>query len=137
MSPDLSVNFDGGPPDGYVTKDSGAREVFDSGMRRDTQDGKVLWHLTASGPMLARWAGLLTRGAVKYTADNWMKAVGLLEHARFKASAFRHFMLWFYGHTDEDHAAGVFFNINGAEYVKARSPEVVAAERRLVLEYPQ
>jgi len=102
----------------FETKDSGKRVVFDSGMQRDVQDGKVLWHLVASGPMLERWAGLMTRGAEKYEADNWMKAEGEAELARFRASAFRHFMQWWNGDTDEDHAAAVVFNLNGAEYVK-------------------
>jgi hypothetical protein len=46
-----------------------------------------------------------------------MLASGLAEYDRFRESAFRHFMLWYLGHVDEDHAAAVFFNINGAEYV--------------------
>jgi hypothetical protein len=107
-------------PPQYITKDSGQRQKFASGMQRDVQEGKTLWHLVASGPMLRRWAELLTRGAVKYEADNWMKAEGQAELDRFRASAFRHFMQWYYGDTDEDHAAAVFFNINGAEYVKGK-----------------
>lgn len=104
----------------FETKDSGERKQFASGMQRDVEDGKTLWHLVASGPMLQRWAELLTRGAVKYDADNWMKAEGEEELKRFRASAFRHFMQWFYRDTDEDHAAAVLFNINGAEYVREK-----------------
>lgn len=100
----------------FETKDSGKRMEFESGMVRDTQEGKTLWHLVADGPMLQRWAELLTRGAAKYSEGNWMKAAGLAEHNRFRASAFRHFMQWFRGDRDEDHAAAVVFNINGAEY---------------------
>jgi hypothetical protein len=107
----------------FLTKDSGKRVVFDSGMQRDVDTDKTLWHLTASGPMLRRWAELLTRGAQKYTADNWMKAEGDAELKRFKASAFRHFMQWFYDDTDEDHCAATFFNLNGAEYVKKKMAE--------------
>lgn len=102
----------------YETKDSGERKQFASGMQRDISDDKTLWHLVASGPMLKRWAELLTRGAIKYDADNWMKAGGEEELVRFKESAFRHFIQWYYGETDEDHGAAVMFNINGAEYVK-------------------
>ena len=107
-------------PPQYITKDSGKRRFFSSGMQRDVQEGKTLWHLVTSGPMLRRWAELLTRGAEKYEADNWLKAAGDEELARFKASAFRHFMQWYYGDTDEDHAAAVLFNVNGAEYVKGK-----------------
>jgi hypothetical protein len=102
----------------YITKDSGERKEFASGMKRDTTTGKTLWHLINSGPMLRRWAELLTRGAEKYDADNWMKAKGHEEFARFKESAFRHFMQWYNEEIDEDHGAAVIFNINGAEYVK-------------------
>lgn len=102
----------------FVTKDSGERKEFASGMKRDVTTGKTLWHLVASGSMLRRWAELLTRGAIKYDADNWMKANGEEELKRFRESAFRHFMQWYNGDTDEDHGAAVFFNINGAEYVK-------------------
>lgn len=103
---------------GYTIKDSGKREEFTSGMIRDTTEGKTYWHLIADGPMLTRWAIHLTKGAVKYVARNWMKASGQPEHDRFKESAYRHFMQWYYGDRDEDHAAAVFFNINGAEYVR-------------------
>ena len=106
--------------DQFVVKDSGERKVFGSGMQRDLDTGKVKWHLTASGPMLNRWAIHLTKGAIKYDDNNWMKASGEEELSRFRASAFRHFMQWYNGDRDEDHAAAVYFNINGAEYVRDR-----------------
>ncbi len=105
---------------GFIIKDSGQRQSFDSGMVRDTQAGKTLWSLVFDGPMLRRWAEHLTKGAVKYAARNWMKASGDEEYERFKESALRHFVQWFLGDEDEDHAAAVFFNINGAEYVKTQ-----------------
>ena len=104
----------------FTTKDSGERQQFDSGMQRDVTEGKTKWHLIASGPMLKRWAELMTRGAEKYDDDNWMKANSFDEYARFRQSAFRHFMQWYMGHEDEDHAAAVIFNINGTEYVKEK-----------------
>lgn len=104
----------------FTLKDSGARVAYDSGMVRDVQDGKIKWHLVASGPMLQRWAVHLTAGAEKYDDDNWLKAEGEAEYQRFRASAFRHFMQWYRGDRDEDHASGVYFNVNGAEYVRDR-----------------
>jgi hypothetical protein len=109
----------------FITKDSGKREAFNSGMVRDTEDNKLQFHRVADGPMLKRWADRLTQGAVKYPdvkpgVPNWTLADGDEELTRFKQSAFRHFMQWFYGEEDEDHAAAVFFNLNGAEYVKSR-----------------
>lgn len=107
----------------FETKDSGKRQEFASGMVRDVQEGKVRYDLVYSGPMLARWAALLTRGADKYSADNWMMADGPAELARFRASAARHFAQWMNGERDEDHAAAVMFNLNGAEYVRERMGE--------------
>lgn len=115
----------------FETKDSGERKQFASGMQRDTTTGKTLWGLVFSGPMLKRWAELLTRGAVKYDPDNWMKATGQEELDRFRDSAARHFAQWMAGERDEDHAAAVFFNLNGAEYVRDR---LVANEMTEVLQ---
>src|SRR5665213_3922478 len=104
----------------FEVKDSGTRQQFESGMVRDTADDKIDWGLIVDGPMIKRWAVHLTKGAVKYSSRNWMKAEGEPELDRFRASAFRHFMQWYLGETDEDHAAAVFFNINGTEYVKEK-----------------
>lgn len=109
--------------EGFITKDSGERKKFSSGMQRDVTTGKILYHLVASGPMLKRWAELLTRGAVKYDENNWMKANSEEELNRFRESAFRHFIQWYNNETDEDHGAAVIFNINGAEYTKAKLKE--------------
>ena len=107
--------------DDFDTLDSGDREQWESGMKRDVTEGKTLWHLTASGPMLKRWAELMTRGAVKYGEDNWLHADSEEEYDRFRSSAYRHFMQWYYGlNPEEDHAAGVIFNLDGAEYVRER-----------------
>ncbi|MFI9629249.1 dATP/dGTP diphosphohydrolase domain-containing protein [Streptomyces sp. NPDC052042] len=46
---------------------------------------------------------------------NWEKADSQAELDRMKASAFRHFMQWLTGETDEDHAAAVVFNLLAAE----------------------
>jgi dATP/dGTP diphosphohydrolase len=115
----------------FLTKDSGARKEFPTGMRRDINDGKPRYDLVIplqmQEPLLKRWAELMARGADKYGERNWEKAGTLEEGERYRDSAFRHFMQWFMGETDEDHAAAVFFNIQGAEYVKeqlnTRKPE--------------
>lgn len=104
----------------FEVKDSGERKQFASGMVRDVTDGKINWSLVADGPMLRRYAIHLTKGAEKYAVRNWMQAAGVEEYERFRESAYRHFMDWYYGKTDEDHAAATWFNQNGAEYVKAK-----------------
>lgn len=105
-------------------KDSGQRLQFASGMVRDVADDKPAFDLVIpegipySELMLTRWAELLRKGAIKYSRRNWEKADSDEELDRAKASAFRHFMQWFSGETDEDHAAAVFFNINEVETIK-------------------
>ena len=106
-------------PVGFDVKDSGAREQFAGGMQRDTGD-KTRFDLVFDGPMLARFAEHLTKGARKYEARNWMKAAGDEEMERFRQSAARHFVQWMAGDRTEDHAAAVMFNLNGAEYVKEK-----------------
>jgi hypothetical protein len=111
---------------GFVVKDSGRRQEFSGGMVRDTQEGKIDWWRVLVGPIVRRLAEHVTKGAVKYPdvqpgVPNWTLAAGEEEYQRFKASAFRHFVQWYQGDTDEDHAAAVVFNINGAEYVREKN----------------
>lgn len=103
-----------------AVKDSGKRQEFSSGMVRDVEEGKVDYTLIMDGPMFDRWAAHMTEGAKKYSPRNWMKAAGDEELTRFRKSAFRHFRQWMRGDNDEDHAAAVIFNLNGAEYVRMR-----------------
>lgn len=124
----LHITLEG--PDGYSSiidepstfqvKDSGVRQSFAGGMVRDVTTGKIDYSLILDGPMFKRWADHLTKGAIKYDKRNWMKAEGKEEYNRFRESALRHFLQWYWGELDEDHAAAVLFNINGAEYVKGR-----------------
>src|SRR5688572_15707292 len=104
----------------FTVKDSGKREQFSSGMARDVTEGKIDYILSMDGTMFERWAQHMTKGAVKYSKRNWLKAAGEIELARFRESALRHFIQWYRGEDSEDHASAVFFNINGAEYVKGK-----------------
>ena len=104
----------------FIIKDSGKRARFKGGMVRDVADDKLDPSLVRDGPMYLRWVIHLTNGAIKYFKRNWMKASGEEELARFKESALRHFDQWFAGEVDEDHAAALFFNVNGYEFVKAK-----------------
>jgi hypothetical protein len=107
----------------FETRDSGERQEFPSGMRRDTDAGKPRYDLIDE-PMLTRWAELMARGAEKYGQNNWLLANSEEELQRFKASGFRHFIAWIRGDEDEDHGAAVFYNIAAAEYVKRRLNEI-------------
>jgi hypothetical protein len=121
-----------GRPDGWLPttgqewaalttiKDSGQRITFASGSMRDPSTGKIKWSRITFGPMMRRWAQHLTTAEAKYPdvapgVPNFMLIETPEELARYKESAFRHFVSWCYGETDEDHAAAVFFNINGVE----------------------
>lgn len=104
----------------FAIKDSGERQQFAGGMVRDVTDGKTDYLLLRDGPMFDRWAEHLTKGAIKYDKRNWMKAAGDEEYQRARESAARHFEAWLRGNTDEDHAAAVYFNVNLAEYAKAK-----------------
>jgi len=100
----------------FITKDSGKRAKYDSGFQRDTAEGKPRYDLIPP-ELLKRLADLYTRGAEKYDEDNWKKAGSEKEYARFKASAFRHFIDWMADwNTEEDHAVAVIFNIMSYEW---------------------
>lgn len=105
----------------YTTLDSGERAEFDSGMQRDTEAGKPRFDLLVpegipfADQLLTRFAALMARGAEKYTERNWEQADSEAELARMRSSAFRHFMQWLCGETDEDHAAATMFNLMAHE----------------------
>lgn len=103
----------------YITRDSGVRQEFVTGMVRDTSKAKPRYDLIWK-PGLKRLAELMARGAEKYTARNWEKAATQEELDRFYESANRHFEQWMLGEKDEDHMAAVIFNLFGAEMVKEK-----------------
>ena len=110
----------------FVTKDSGKREEYASGMRRDTQEGKPRFDLLLvdgvgfQDQFLTRFAALLARGADKYGERNWQLASSNEELQRFRASALRHMFQWACGEEDEDHAAAVAFNLMAYETIKRK-----------------
>lgn len=104
--------------------DSGERLLFPTGMVRDVQTGKprfdLLWpeQLPYQEQMLTRWALHMAAGAEKYSARNWEQARTQEELDRYRSSMLRHTYQWLAGEDDEDHAAAIYFNVTGAEYVK-------------------
>jgi hypothetical protein len=91
----------------FVTKDSGQRESFDSGMVRDQRTGKGRYDLI-SPLALRRLAQLYERGAVKYEARNWEQGAPF---CRFLDSAARHLQQYMAGERTEDHLAAVAWNV--------------------------
>jgi hypothetical protein len=108
----------------FITKDSGQRVNFSSGMRRDTDNGKPRFDLILppdqqyNETLLYRWAMLMARGADKYGERNWEKSNSIKEFNRFKSSLFRHFMQFISNEDDgEDHTSAICFNLNAVTYL--------------------
>lgn len=122
---DLEKDYKIPNPTKFVTKDSGKRQEYSSGMKRDLQDGKPMFDLCnplgcpKEANMYYRWAMLMERGMTKYGYRNWELANSKDELIRFKQSAARHFQQWLNGwDSEEDHAAAVFFNIQAFEWLR-------------------
>lgn len=100
----------------FITKDSGKRQEFESGMVRDSEEKPLYNELYF--PFLRRYGELMQRGAKKYGRGNWCKATGEAELQRFKDSAFRHLCQYFEGDKSEDHLVACFFNLQGIAMVE-------------------
>lgn len=112
----------------FETLDSGQRQDYSTGLRRDLADDKpdlTLWmnEVPYADSLLYRVGMLAQRGAKKYGAKNFQLAHTQEELDRFVASAHRHMLQWIYGETDEDHAAAVVFNLWAAEMVKYKQKQ--------------
>ena len=117
----------------YGIKDSGQRQEYDSGMVRDTTDGKprfdIMWPLGIpfDEQFMTRVAMHLARGIAKYGERNWERANSQEELERFKGSALRHIHQWYTGDSpEEDHAAAVVFNLIAAETVRWKMAHMCA-----------
>lgn len=106
----------------FITKDSGQRQEFSTGMKRDVQIDKPRYDLVDFA-MLKRWAELMGRGAVKYGENNWRKAETEEEMNRFAASLLRHTYQLLEGDRTEDHGAAICFNVAGYEMVRNKLTE--------------
>ena len=91
----------------YELQDSGNRQQFSTGSRRDTNENKPRYDLI-SLPALERVAEICRKGAQKYGDHNWRLGQPT---SRFYESAFRHLMQWAQGNTDEDHLAQAVWNL--------------------------
>lgn len=88
-------------------KDSGVREEFKTGSKRDTSIGKGRYDLL---PFYAihRLSRVYENGAVKYGENNWRLGQPC---SRYLNSALRHIMKAGAGWKDEDHLAQAMWNI--------------------------
>ena len=88
-------------------KDSGVREEFKTGSKRDSRFGKGRFDLIPPYA-LYRLARHYENGAVKYGNRNWERGQSL---SRYLDSAIRHLNCVCMGLNDEDHLAAVAWNI--------------------------
>ena len=91
-----------------------------SGMVRSDPTGKPDYTLVCDR-LLERWAVHMTKNVESKGHNNWRKAHSEEDLARFLASAWRHFIAFTRGETDEDHAAALLFNVAGAESVRRQN----------------
>ena len=93
--------------------------VSDSGFMREKKDDKInydlipLWFFT-------RLAKLYTTGAQAKGHRNWEKASTETDLQSFRESAWRHFVQFIDGQTNEDHLCAVIFNLIGMEHVRMK-----------------
>lgn len=91
----------------FVVKDSGEREVFDTGARRDVRSGKGRFDLIHF-EFLKRLALVCEAGGIKYGDNNYLK--GMPIH-RYLDSALRHINNYRSGMRDEDHIVQAAWNL--------------------------
>jgi hypothetical protein len=90
-----------------AVKDSGKREEFNTGSKRDSRKGKGRFDLL---PFYAiqRLARVYENGAIKYGDNNWRLGQPC---SRYLDSALRHLMKAASGWKDEDHFGQAMWNI--------------------------
>lgn len=107
------------PESDFITKDTGNKETFSTGMQRNSADGKSRYDLIWK-PGLKRLADLYARGAKIYGDRNWEKASTQQEMDRFDESLLRHVFQLLEGDRTEDHMAACIFNLFGREMVREK-----------------
>lgn len=90
----------------FITLDSGARQVFNTGAQRDGETGKGRPALI-SPFALRRLAALYERGADKYAPRNWEAG---MPFSRVLDSLLRHVIAYMAGEREEDHLAAIMWN---------------------------
>jgi hypothetical protein len=93
--------------DGMTLKDSGQRQEFETGSRRDTRDGKGRFDLLPWNVVEAD-AKYIELGAKKYGERNWEKGQPL---SRYLDSAIRHLSKHMMGRRDEPHLLACRWNL--------------------------
>ncbi len=108
-----------------MIKDSGKRERFATGSRRDTREGKGRYDLLPCRAM-RRLARHFEAGARKYGDRNWEKGQPL---SRYMDSALRHAFAYLEGKRDEDHLIAAAWNLLCLADTEERIDELRLPER--------
>lgn len=103
-----------------MIKDSGNRRTFDSGAKRDMEEGKGRCDLLPAIAIL-RLAKHYENGAKKYGDRNWEKGIPI---SSFIDSSLRHLLKYLDGQKDEDHLVAAAWNILAAMWTEEKHPEL-------------
>src|SRR5574337_316559 len=87
--------------------DSGKREEFSTGSRRDSREGKGRYDLIPY-EVIERLALHYENGAKKYGDNNWREGQPI---SRYIDSAYRHLLKYWTGQLDEDHLISCIWNL--------------------------
>src|SRR5688572_12497226 len=101
-------------------KDSGERQEFNTGSRRDTRENKGRFDLIPPR-CLKRVAQHYEHGAKKYSDRNWELGQ---PSSRFADSLVRHAFAYMDGERDEDHLSAVVWNAFGIMFNEEYKPEL-------------
>ena len=101
-------------------KDSGERQLFDSGAVRDTQEGKGRMDFLPAFALM-EVAKHFEAGANKYGDNNWRKGIPV---SRYIDSGLRHLLKHMDGQTDEQHLIAATWNLLCAIETREKLPEL-------------
>lgn len=107
-------------------RDSGERQVFETGAVRDIQAGKGRFDLI-SPVGERRLARRYEQGAVKYGDRNWQKGIPI---GRCLDSAKRHINQYLEGNNEEDHLAAAAWNLFTAMHMEEYNPDMQDVDTR-------
>lgn len=88
-------------------KDSGNRQIYDTGANRDNPSGKGMMNLIPANAIL-RVSRHFEYGGKKYGYDNWQKGI---PNSRYVDAALRHLFKYLAGCQDEDHLSAAVWNV--------------------------
>lgn len=91
----------------FSIRDSGVRQSWETGSRRDSREGKGRFDLIPTQP-LRELAQHYEAGAIKYDDNNWKKGQPLM---RYVDSASRHINALVAGEPTENHAIAAAWNM--------------------------